>query len=170
MLTGPNARPMLSKSSGTDRMRKFLLGLALLAATMPASAKAPAPSSAEKTVMDFLDAFNALDAPRFDRFFAPDVTMFFPQAPIFPPGRVDGKAAVTDMFHRFFDSARHAGQDHLNITPVNLEVQQIGNVAVASFELAGKDRLGRRSIVFRRDREGWRIVHFHASSADMPAK
>ena len=117
MLTGPNARPMLSKSSGTVRMRKILLGLALLAATMPASAKAPAPSSAEKTVMDFLDAFNALDAPRFDRFFAPDVTMFFPQAPIFPPGRVDGKAAVTGMFHangrevlfKFLTARLHAG-------------------------------------------------------------
>lgn len=151
-------------------MRKILLGLALLAATVPASAKAPAPPSAEKSVTEFLDAFNALDAARFDRFFAPDVTMFFPQAPIFPPGRIDGKAAVTDAFHRLFDSTRRAGQDHLNITPVNLQVQQIGNVAVASFELPGKDHLGRRSIVLRRDREGWRIVHFHASSVDNTAK
>jgi ketosteroid isomerase-like protein len=164
---------MLPKSSRKDIMRKVLLGLAffgaLLAATVPASAKPPA-ASAQKVVTEFLDAFNALDVPRFDRFFAPDVTMFFPQAPIFPAGRIDGKAAVTEMFHRYFDSARRAGQDHLDITPQNLEVQQIGNVAVASFELAGKDRLGRRSIVLRRDREGWRIVHFHASSVDKAAK
>ena len=118
---------------------------------------------------DFIDAFNALDAARFDRFFAPDVTMFFPQPP-FPAERIEGKAAVTETFHRFFDRVRSGGADHLDIEPLNLKVQRFGRVAVVSFELAGKDRTGRRSMVLRRDAQGWRIVHFHASSVDKSAK
>jgi hypothetical protein len=62
---------------------------------------APAAGPAETTTK-LIDALNALDPARFDRFFAPDVTMFFPQGP-FAAGRIEGKAAVTGNFHHFFD-------------------------------------------------------------------
>ena len=52
--------------------------------------------------------------------------------------------------------------------PLNLKVQRFGKVALVSFELAGNDRTGRRSLLLRHDAEGWRIVHIHASAVDVP--
>lgn len=123
--------------------------------------------SAEQTAIAFVEAFNALDPARFDAFFADDVTMFFPSGS-FPSARVESKKDVTAAFHRFFEMAKEKGATRLNIQPANLQVQNYGDLAVASFELGGKGSIGRRSILFRRDQGSWRIVHFHASSVQEP--
>ena len=123
--------------------------------------------SAEQTAIAFVEAFNALDPARFDAFFAEDVTMFFPSGP-FPSARVNGKKDVTAAFHRFFETAKEKGATRLNIQPANLQVQNYGDVALASFELGVKGSIGRRSILFRRNQGSWRIVHFHASAVQEP--
>ena len=125
-------------------------------------ADAPTPAQAATA---FLEAFNALDAERFDSFFADDATMFFPDGP-FPQQRVEGKAAVTAAFHQFFDLARERGATRLGIRPQDLTAQEHGAFAVVTFHLRGNGNIGRRSLVFRREPNGWRIVHFHASSLE----
>lgn len=132
-------------------------------APLPPAAEPVAAISPAETATAFLDAFNALDEERFDSFFADDVTMFFPAGP-FPSGRIEGKAAVTSSFHRFFAMAKKRGATRLNIRPARMSTQDYGSFVIVSFELDGDDNLGRRSLVFRRDGPSLRIVHFHASS------
>lgn len=143
----------------------LLMPLAAHAAAVssPSSKSAPAAGSAGAAAAEFVAAFNALDRSRFDPLFADDVTLFFPSAP-FEVRRVDGKEAVLKWFGKFFDAARSRG-GKLNIQPLDLRVQDYGNVAVVTFHLAGgADEIGRRTLVLRKHGSDWRIVHLHASS------
>jgi ketosteroid isomerase-like protein len=135
----------------------LLLALALAAAPLPH------PSTPDAAAIEFLDAFRSMDQVRFDRFFAPDVTMFFPDGP-FPESRVEGREAVLTAFHEFFALARKRGRTALNIAPIDQRIQLYGEVAVVSFGLENDEALGRRSIIFRKIGNDWRIAHFHASS------
>lgn len=126
---------------------------------------ARASTSSLQAAEAFLEAFISMDVERFDQFFAEDVTMFFPSGP-FPPARVTGKAAVTAAFHTLFDAARSRGVTRLGITPLDLQLQDYGSFAVASFHLRGNGNVGRRSIVLRREGVHWKIVHFHASALE----
>jgi len=42
-------------------------------------------------------------------------------------------------------------------------------VVLVTFELRNSERLGRRTLVFRRDGATWRIVHLHASNIATPS-
>ena len=119
----------------------------------------------EATATAFLDAFRQMDEARFDRFFAPEVTMFFPDGG-FPTARVEGRDAVLAVFHGLFGRARSGGRARLNITPLDERIQTFGDTAIVTFRLDGGDSVGRRTIVLRRMGDDWRIIHFHASTAD----
>lgn len=157
-------------------MRRFILAVPLAAAALaaasctPASepARAPVSMPASQAVAAFLESFVAMDAPRFDAFFSEDATMFFPDGP-FPKERVAGKSAIVAAFGNLFDMARSRGVARLSIQPMDLQVQDLGDFAIATFHLRGNGNLGRRSILMRREPAGWRIVHFHASSLEAPA-
>jgi hypothetical protein len=43
-------------------------------------------------------------------------------------------------------------------------------IVLATFELRNAERLSRRTVVFRREGDTWRIVHLHASNVAMPAR
>jgi len=136
----------------------LLLALALAAAPLP-------PSTPDGAAIAFLDAFKSMDEARFDQFFAPDVTMFFPDGP-FPETRVEGREAVLAAFHEFFALVRKRGRTALNITPLDQRVQLYGEVAIVSFGLENDESVGRRSIILRKIGNDWRIAHFHASSIE----
>lgn len=143
-----------------------LLGAALApvpagSAAVPSSLAAKA-SSPEAAASSFLAAFNALDRARFDPLFADDVTLFFPSAP-FEVRRVEGKAAVLGWFGKFFDIARERS-GKLNIKPADLKVQDYGAVAVVTFHINGGQNVGRRTLILRKNKNDWKIVHLHASS------
>jgi ketosteroid isomerase-like protein len=143
-----------------------ILGSGLIASACTTTARPVPTQSAEQATRAFLEAFNSLDRARFDSFFAEDVTMFFPNGP-FPKERVEGKAAVTGAFARFFGMAKERGATRLGIEPLDLAVQNHDGFAVATFHLrGGNGNIGRRSIVLA-SREGrWLIVHFHASALE----
>jgi ketosteroid isomerase-like protein len=113
----------------------------------------------------FLDAFRQMDEARFDPFFAPDVTMFFPDG-AFPTSRVEGRDAVLAVFHGLFARARRSGRTRLAIAPIGERIQSFGDIAIVTFGLDSEDSVGRRTIVLRNVSGEWRIVHFHASTAD----
>jgi ketosteroid isomerase-like protein len=154
-------------------MRTFIAAAAFAASlscvVAPAAAAETPPAataqSADQAVSAFLEAFDAVDTDRFNAFFADDATMFFPNGP-FPQSRVNGKAAITEAFGSLFNRARERGVARLGLRPLDVQVQNLGDFAVASFHLRGNGNIGRRSIVFRRDAAGWRIVHFHASALE----
>lgn len=137
----------------------ILLALALSLTPLSAS---PTPEAA---ATEFLEAFKNMDEARFDGFFAPDVTMFFPDGP-FPERRVEGREAVLATFHEFFALVKGRGRTTLNIDPIDRRIQLYGEVAIVTFELDSDEAVGRRSIVLRRTGDDWRIVHFHASLID----
>lgn len=132
------------------------------------SVAAKSPAAAEQEVSAaaaaFISAFNALDAARFDPLWADDASVFFPQPP-FPIRRVDGKADVLKWFGRFMDSQRKAGKSPA-VDPKELSVQLLGaDSALVSFHLgADPNAVARRTLVYRRDAAGWRIVHLHGSA------
>lgn len=128
---------------------------------MAAASGSPTAAAAE-----FLAAFNALDQTRFDALFAEDATLFYPSAP-FPLQRVEGKAAVTGWFSKFFDAVRKRGAKNLNINPSDLHAQTYGDTAVVTFHLNGGSdgAIGRRTVVLNKRGGRWLIVHLHASAA-----
>ena len=117
----------------------------------------------------FLAAFDSLQFDRFRGYFAEDMTMFFPFPQV--PARGDGKAAVEEVFGRFMTAQREArataGRPMVQgIAPRDLKVQMAGpDAAVVSFHLGAEATPARRSVVFRREPGGWKVVHWHASSS-----
>ena len=126
-------------------------------------------ASVHAAAQGFLAAFDSLQFDAFRGYFAEDMTMFFP----FPqfPARSDGKAGVEDVFGRFMtaqrDARTKAGRPMVQgIAPRDLKVQMAGpDAAVVSFHLGAEATPSRRSVVFRRDAGGWKVIHWHASSA-----
>ena len=131
---------------------------------VPAAVTANQEAEVRTAAGEFVSAFNGLDQPRFEALWAEDATVFFPQAP-FPIRRVDGKAEVLSWFKRFMDSQRSAGRSP-GVDPQQLQIQMAGpDSAIVSFHL-GSDpaAAARRTLVYRRDAAGWRIVHLHGSA------
>jgi ketosteroid isomerase-like protein len=141
-------------------MRSLLFAVALVSA--PGSAQASTPDAAAAS---FLDAFRSMDEARFDKFFAPEVSMFFPDDR-FPQVRVDGRDAVLAAFHSFFKRVKENGSNSLSVEPLDQSVRRYGDVAIVTFRLDSDDKIGRRSIVFRKIAGDWRIAHFHASAIE----
>ncbi|HEX4438557.1 MAG TPA: nuclear transport factor 2 family protein [Thermoanaerobaculia bacterium] len=153
------------------RGRTFVV-LLLVAVLAPAGARAADPGEADvrRALDGFIDALNNLRWDDFRAWFADDVTLFNPEIPeVASLGLVDGREAVEKSFRRVFDEARkHAsGPPYMHMAPRNVRVQMLdgASAAVATFEL---DRdggtIGRRTFVYRKTPEGWRIVHIHASN------
>lgn len=105
----------------------------------------------------FMDALNALDAERMASHFANDITAFFPLA---KAERVDGKAAVMEVFRNYVA----ATPKPTNIVPEDLQVSVLDDVAVVTFNVHNPSAVSRRTFVFRRFGTRWLITHFHASS------
>ena len=116
----------------------------------------------------FLHAFESLDLARVGACFADDASVFFP-APE-PPARVSGRAAIVQRFEQVFAgiraaSGRSAPPWH-ELAPVDLQARALGpDAALVTFELRNAQRLARRTLVLRRQADGWRILHLHASNA-----
>lgn len=117
----------------------------------------------------YLAAFNARDFEAFRATFADDITVFFDRP--LPPERA-GRAAVEAVFRRGFAySHPPAGTPQPPLppplVPLDLHLQLYGDVAVISFLVRNPGELARRTVVVRRQPGGWRVVHIHASSADI---
>ncbi len=120
-----------------------------------------------KAADSFIEAFKNLDWERFRSFFAADATMFFPAGVL---RRADGKDEAEAGFKAVFEEARkrRSGPPYLNIQPKDLKVQTVGDVAVMTFHLEGQTAVGRRTIIWRKQKGKWLIVHLHASGVMLP--
>ena|SRR5215469_4298357 len=115
----------------------------------------------------FLTAFDNLDWPAFRECFAPGATMFHPASPNLR--RIDSPLEFEKAWLGVFDRIRKAsGRDappYMNLQPQDLKIQDLSqDVALATFHLMDGNVLSRRTIVFRHDAGGWKIVHIHASN------
>ena len=133
------------------------------------SAQATDSAGAHRAATGFIAAFDSLQWEPFRAYLADDITMFFP----FPqrPARVDGRAAVEEIFGQFMRAQREgrtrAGRPLVQgLNPRDLRIQMAGaGAAIATFHLGGESP-ARRSVVFRRATGGrWEVIHWHASPA-----
>ena len=124
-------------------------------------------SSLEETQAAWLDRFNALDLPGFLRFFAKDATVFSP-TPIDETGRRVEAGGIASYWTKIF-ARLGEGRTSLSIRPQDVTVTLLGDTAaVVTFHLSPDAYPNRRTLVWRRDAEGWRIVHLHASRLTPP--
>jgi ketosteroid isomerase-like protein len=117
-------------------------------------------------VTAFLRAFEDLDWEQFRAAFSDDVTAFFPTPE--PPQRFVGRAAVEAQFRQVFAAIRAAaptGPPFQHLPPVGLRIEMLADsTALVSFELRNTQRVGRRTLLMRREGGRWRILHLHASN------
>lgn len=52
---------------------------------------------------------------------------------------------------------------YIIIEPRDIKIQMAGSVAIVSFTLNDPGMLGRRTIVLKKEKEQWLIIHLHAS-------
>jgi hypothetical protein len=91
------------------------------------------------------------------------------------PERVAGQAAVEARWRRFFDEARarRPGPPYLNLKPRDIRTERYADVGLVTFtlELTAGGRqlpLQRRTLLFIRERDAWKLAHMHASGASLP--
>lgn len=165
------------------RRGTFILASLLLIAPGEAHARnngstqsAPAPQGdIASAVQDWLAAFNDLDEERFIAFFSPEATVF---APALQGGPATGKRVEPSELKRYWaqtfrdlrQRSSRTGPPYLTIKATDLRIDRIADDgAVITFHLDASDEPGRRTIVWRREPGGWRILHLHASRL-LPAK
>lgn len=114
----------------------------------------------------FLSAFENLDWGPFRAAFSDSATIFQPVPEM--AALVTGPRGIDSTFHAVFANIRaHAtgGPPYQRLAPTNLQIQPLApGVVLVTFELRNAERLARRTIVFRHEDAGWRIVHLHASN------
>jgi len=113
----------------------------------------------------FLQAFDSLNWGGFTAHLSESVDAYWPRADT--ADRLRDRQAVEARFHDFFEKARASrpGPPYLHLAVSDLRVRVFEDVGLVTFELSDvPDTLGRRTLVFHRDPQGWRIVHLHASN------
>jgi ketosteroid isomerase-like protein len=121
-----------------------------------------------KATQRFIKAFVNFDWENFRNSFSDDATIFFPgpEEASRRTGRKEIEETWSGLFPEFIDSTK---KFDLKIEPQNVNMQLYGNTAIVTFHLTPKNtQLSRRTIVFVKQKEGWKIVHLHASS--LPVK
>jgi ketosteroid isomerase-like protein len=113
-------------------------------------------ASLDSALADFVQALRDLDRERLAACFATGATVFLPW----------GGTRRAEIWNERFDALRDGrpGPPYQDILPEDVEVQWLGEVAVATFHLRRGERLGRRTVVLTHGAGGWKIVHLHASN------
>lgn len=123
----------------------------------------------KRTTEHFLTVFQNLDWDEFRAIWSKDPTVFFPFDDT--PERVTGNA-VEARWRQFFDDRRRQGgvPPYFQVTPRHLLVQRHGDTAVVTFDLgeSPNPRRGRRTLIFVKEGDAWKLAHLHASAAGAP--
>ena len=162
----------------------YIAVVALLAvAPAPALAQTPVTASQSEAREDlvgiqaaverFLRALDNLDWEPFRASWAAEPTVFFPFDDT--PDRVAGQVAVEERWQRFFEEARsrRPGPPYLNLKPLDIRTERYGDVGLVTFTLeltvGGRQLpLQRRTLLFVREHDAWKLTHMHASGASQP--
>ena len=148
-------------------MRRTLIHLLMLWALTHSRTAAQDMDSVEARVAaaadTFVDAFNDLDWERFQDAWTEDATAFLPTAGT--PARLTGRDTIVSVFQAIFGDfpARFDGPPYLSIDPIDRQIDVFGNAAVVTFHLGDDEPRSRRTLVFVREGDAWRIAHLHAS-------
>jgi len=123
----------------------------------------------------FLRAFEDCDLPAMERLFAPDCVSFDQVAAgaaghtvsnLNPYRRCAGMPPAMRRMALELPT-KNPGPPYHSLAPQDVMIQIFGDAAVATFHIERDGILRRRTIVFVKRDEGWRIVHLHASSVQV---
>ena len=159
--------------------RKYLVvGFLVLTAAITESGVAqettlanPKTASIDEALSAFLKAFDNLDWQAFRTCFSSTPTIFHPAAPNIR--RIDSpdqfEKAWRGVFERIKKSSGRTSPPYMNLNPLDLRVERLSeDVALVTFHLVDGSTVNRRTLVFKRDPDGWKIVHLHASNITAP--
>jgi ketosteroid isomerase-like protein len=149
----------------------FLLPL-MLTVCLPAQTPSnpQKPDDLQQALTTFIQAFDNLDWERFRSAFDDDATVFFPRG---FSARATGRAEFEKNFKVVFEQIRDGktAPPFMDIQPEDMEIQRLGDVAVVTFHLDDRPgMLNRRTLVLRKNANGWKIVHLHASEVKLPVQ
>ncbi|WP_157268985.1 YybH family protein [Azohydromonas aeria] len=139
------------------------LSATFLAACCLATSAFAQATSADQLPQLYIEAYRNGDADRIAALFSADATFI----PLLPLPRLTGRDAIRAYYQRALSSSRSR-----NITPSNQQVQAYGEVVVRSAEVRIDQELldgrevstrARVSFVYKREPQGWLIVHHHQS-------
>jgi hypothetical protein len=93
--------------------------------------------------------------------------VFHPAAPNIK--RIDSpeqfEKAWLGVFERIKKNSGRESPPYMSIKPLDLRVETLSeDVALVTFHLVDGNLVSRRTLVFKRSLEGWKIVHIHASN------
>ena len=142
-------------------------------ATPPLAAQESASCSTPRDACAFFDtfltAFNRRDWDAFRATLADDISVIFDSPE--QPERQDGRLAVERFFQAIFPSPGLQPRPlPPPLKPDNLVAKDLGDVVIISFHLRAPDHVARRTIVLHRTVSGWRVIHIHGSSFDLPSQ
>ncbi|WP_091147097.1 YybH family protein [Flavobacterium caeni] len=114
------------------------------------------------TTEKFLKAFKDFDWETFRNYFDDEASIFFPaQFRTRKLGRKEIEAAWKEIFPEFIDPSK---KFDLKLNPQSLLIQMHGKLAIVTFHMGeNSDYLSRRTIVLKKEKGVWKIVHLHAS-------
>jgi SnoaL-like domain len=181
VFTGLNISPV--KRAGVYRFnstclvcRKNFLAFGLLVSTAAileskVAQENPGAPSIDEALLVFLTAFDNLDWQAFRSCFSPTATIFHPAAPNIR--RIDSPDSFVNawlgVFERIKKSSGRTSPPYMSLNPVDLRVDNLcEDVALVTFHLIDGSTVSRRTLVFKRDSGGWRVVHLHASNITAP--
>jgi hypothetical protein len=124
-----------------------------------------AAAEARQTLQDLLYSIAIGDAALLESLWCTDATMHFQFGQ--PPGLIIGRPAVVERFQRLFTelAARVAGPPYVRFKIeefASLELDARHAAAYATVTVDG--RIGRRTLILRREPQAYRILHLHASN------
>jgi ketosteroid isomerase-like protein len=123
----------------------------------------PKNGTPEAMLQAFIRALDDLEWDRFRTFFADDASVFYPRG---FTKRATGRPEFEANFRKVFEQIRAGRRQppYMDLQPRDLQIQRYRDIAIATFHLDDRPGvLNRRTIVLRRRKGQWKIVHLHAS-------
>ncbi len=131
---------------------------------------APPEVELRQLLQDLLYAIAIADLESLERLFCADATMHFQFGQ--PPGLIVGQPAVADRFRRMFTElvARAPGPPYVRFKIEEFAALVLDARHAAAYATVTVDnKIGRRTLICRREPQAYRILHLHASNLN-PAR
>ena len=129
------------------------------------------------TLARFIRDFNNFDMDIVASYFADDATLF-PRTFMSDSGtadmvltdycREDGPGPFKSLEKFAAElSAQSSGPPYMNLEPADTEIQVFGETAIVTFHLHDPGRHARRTFIFIKRNNDWKIIHLHASNVQI---
>jgi hypothetical protein len=128
-------------------------------------------ASVEEALSAFVTAFDNLDWQAFRNCFR-NHRDYFPSGGSYTR-LIDSpeqfEKAWLGIFERIKKSSGRTSLPYMNLHPLDLRVEKLSEeVVLITFHLVDRGTVSRRTLIFKREPDGWKIVHIHTSNITAP--